>query len=44
MSLEFKYGSDRKVIIDKQNNIVIKVATNQRGLVQNFNDFFLQLF
>ena len=38
---EIKFGRDRKVIVDKDSNIVIKIATNERGLEQNYNEFIL---
>lgn len=37
--LVFKNGRDRKVIIDKERGIVIKIATNENGLLQNYNEF-----
>ena len=39
MDLEFKTGRDRRVIIDRARGIVIKVAINQNGLVQNYNEY-----
>lgn len=37
--LKLSYGRDRIVIIDNIRNIVIKVARNENGLTQNFNEF-----
>lgn len=36
--LTFTRGSDRKVIIDAFRGIVIKIAINERGLLQNKNE------